>query len=93
MGIIIDADVTLFEVGRLLKYLSQRKEKKESHKAKKNELPITDKGKERERANGQVSLAKCKYDITLNTHTLTHTFFQNIVFSVSLALSLDIIST
>ena len=33
---IIDADATLFEVGRRLKYLSQRKETKLSQKGKKN---------------------------------------------------------
>ena len=39
-GSIIDADVTLFEVGRRrLEYLSQRKEKKESQKAKKKSSP------------------------------------------------------
>ncbi len=37
-GSIIDADVTLFEVGRRLEYSSQRKEKKEfTQAAKKNE--------------------------------------------------------
>ena len=45
--IIIDTDVTLFEVGRRLKYLSQRKEKKESQKVKKNKPSTgTVKGKE-----------------------------------------------
>ena len=39
-GSIIDTDVTLFEVCQLLEYLSQRKEKKESQKAKKNELSL-----------------------------------------------------
>ena len=59
-GSIIDADVTLFEVRQLLEYLSQRKEKKESQKAKKNELSlsITVKGKKGKRANGQGSQAK-----------------------------------
>jgi hypothetical protein len=62
-GSIIDADVTLFEVCQLLEYLSQRKEKKESQKAKKNELSlfITAKGKKGKRVNGQGSQAKCKY--------------------------------
>ena len=60
---IIDIDVALFEVGRRLKYLSQRKEKKLSEKAKKNELPITGKGMAGKRATarragGQGSQAK-----------------------------------
>ena len=46
---ISDEDVTLFEVGRLLEYFPHRKEKKESQKVKKNDLPITAKGKEGKR--------------------------------------------
>jgi len=61
-GSIIDADVTLFEVCQLLEYLSQRQEKKESQKAKKNELSlfITAKGKKGKRTNGQSAQTKCK---------------------------------
>ena len=52
-GSIIDTDAALFEVGRRLKYLSQRKEKKLSQKGKKNEHPITAKGMEGKRATGR----------------------------------------
>ena len=50
-GSIIDADATLFEVGRRFKYLSQRKEKKQE--GKKNEHPITTKGMEGKRATAR----------------------------------------
>jgi hypothetical protein len=49
-GSIIDADATLFELGRRLQYFSQRQEKKLSQKWKKNEHPITAKGIEGKRA-------------------------------------------
>jgi hypothetical protein len=50
MGSMSDANVTWFEVSRRLEYLQQHKEKKESQKVKKNELPRTAKGKEGKRA-------------------------------------------
>ncbi len=52
-GSFIDADVTLFEVGRRLEYSSQRKEKKEftrRQQRKMSKYPITAKGKEGKRA-------------------------------------------
>jgi hypothetical protein len=53
-GSIIDADATLFEVGRRLKYLSQaRRRNCHSTKGKKNELPITGKGMEGKRATAR----------------------------------------
>ena len=92
-GSIIDADVTLFEVGRRLEYSSQRKEKKEfthRQRRKMSKYPITAKGKEGKRAKtsmerGRRAKLTGKMQILLyNTkHTHTHTCFQNIVSSVS----------
>ena len=50
MGSMSDANVTWFEASRRLEYLQQHKEKKESQKVKKNELPRIAKGKEGKRA-------------------------------------------
>jgi hypothetical protein len=99
-GRIIDADATLFEVGRRLKYLSQAR-RRNCQKGKKNEHPITAKGMEGKRATarrergqqGKVHRQNEKiYCIILNIHIHTHTFFQNIVFSGSLLLALLILS-
>jgi hypothetical protein len=56
-GSIIDADVTLFEVGRRLEYLSHRKEEKESQKTKKNELPVSTSLLKERRERGQMGKA------------------------------------
>jgi hypothetical protein len=56
-GSIIVADVTSFEVGRRLEYLSQRKEKNESQKAKKNELPVSTSLLKERRERGQMGKA------------------------------------
>jgi hypothetical protein len=60
-GSIIDADVTLFEVGRRLEYSSQRKEKKEfTHRQqrKMSEYTITAKGKEGQRTKTMMERAR-----------------------------------
>jgi len=91
----------LFEVGRRFEYLPQRNEKKESQKAKKNELPITAKGEEGKSEGGQRQGAKegrrarlsvkmkILYYIILNTHTHTHTHLFTISSSLSLSLSVE----
>ena len=87
-GSIIDADVTLFEVGRRLEYSSQRKEKKEfthRQRRKMSKYPITAKGKEGKRAKtsmerGRRAKLTGKMQILLyntkHTHTHTHMFSE-----------------
>ena len=85
-GGIIDADVTLFEVGRRLEYSSQRKEKKEfthRQRRKMSKYPITAKGKEGKRAKtrmerGRRAKLTGQMQILLyNTkHTHTHMFSE-----------------
>jgi hypothetical protein len=100
-GSIIDADATLFEVGRRLKYLSQAR-RRNCQKGKKNEHPITAKGMEGKRATarrerGQQGKAhrqneKIVLYNTEHTHTHTHFFSEYRLFWISLARSPDFIS-
>ncbi len=99
-GSIIDTDSTLFEVGRLFKYLSQLKEKKQEWK--KNEHTITAKGMEGKRATarrerGQEGESHIQNEniILYNTeHTHTHTqmFSEYRLSWISLSRSPDFIS-
>ena len=94
-GSIIDADATLFEVGRRLKYLSQRKEEKLYRK-------VTAKGMEGKRATvrreiGQEGKARRQNENiilyhTEHTHTHTQMFSEYRLFWISLARSPDFIS-
>ena len=83
---IIDADVTLFEVGRRLEYSSKPKEKKEfthRQRRKMSKYPITAKEKEGKRTKtmmerGRRAKLTGKMQILLyntkHTHTHTHVF-------------------
>ena len=94
-GSIIDADATLFEVGRRLKYLSQRKEEKLYRK-------VTAKGMEGKRATvrreiGQEGKARRQNENiilyhTEHTHTHTQMFSEYRLFWISLSRSPDFIS-
>ena len=100
-GSIIDADATLFEVGRRLKYLSQARRRNCHRKGRKMSTPSLQKGwRAREQRQGGKEGSRARltgkmkrlYCIILNIHIRTHTFFQNIVFSGSLLLALLILS-
>jgi hypothetical protein len=97
-GSIIDADATLFEVGRRLKYLSQARRRNCHRKGRKMSTPSLEKGwrATARRERGQQGKAHRQNEkiccIILNIHIHTHTFFQNIVFSGSLLLALLILS-
>ena len=100
-GSIIDADATLFEVGRRLRYLSQARRRNCHRKGRKMSTPSLQKGW---RARGQrqggkegsrarlTGIMKRLYCIILNVHIRTHKCFQNIVFCGSLLLALLILS-
>ena len=100
-GSIIDADATLFEVGRRLKYLLEARRRNCHRKGRKMSTPSLQKGwRTRGQRQGGKEGSRAKltgkmkrlYCIILNVHIRTHKCFQKIVFCGSLLLTLLILS-